>query len=339
MRVVSAVQSRRTIISMILVETYRALSRCARGQAHFFTGAAILLQFWSLHHLRRPRQVFPHCWFRTDLIEEINQEARLLDFPSNIKDWARQLGTSRGGHFIWFIGWANPHCAMIRGDQHPFLPLIGLNGVVPYAPSRILRQLGWTQDIPLVGNMMIYSFDYPIDTDGSRFLATQEAWGDCHIFDSPETTMDGVSSSTSHDYEAWLDSTLAGRTMSRAITLMGQEPPGPVGYIDYVAEASLRIQRMDEARLLDEQRMRDAHLLEEQRLIAEAEAQRALTVQQAMATAGQTSRVERAERLLEFIADSLTQTTEGHRGNFEESWGMHCRGAAEILMAIREHRS
>uniref|UniRef100_A0A5B7C1G8 Uncharacterized protein n=1 Tax=Davidia involucrata TaxID=16924 RepID=A0A5B7C1G8_DAVIN len=139
MSVVSAVQSGRTIVLMILAETYRALSKCVRGQSHFFTGTTMLLQLWGLHHLRRPRQVYPHCWFCTDLIEKINQKARLLDFPSNIKDWARQLSTSKGDHLIWYIGWANPHCAAIRGDQHPFLPLIGLNGVVPYTPSRVLR--------------------------------------------------------------------------------------------------------------------------------------------------------------------------------------------------------
>uniref|UniRef100_A0A5B6YTR8 DUF7745 domain-containing protein n=1 Tax=Davidia involucrata TaxID=16924 RepID=A0A5B6YTR8_DAVIN len=138
-KVVRTVQRWRTIVPMVLAETYRALTRCSRGQSHFFMGAAMLLQFWGLHHLRSPRRVHPHCWFHTDLIVMINQDIRALAFPADLSDWTSQLSTAIGEQLIWFIGWANPHCAAIRGDQHPFLPLIGLNGVVPYAPSQVLR--------------------------------------------------------------------------------------------------------------------------------------------------------------------------------------------------------
>uniref|UniRef100_A0A5B6YUQ2 DUF7745 domain-containing protein n=1 Tax=Davidia involucrata TaxID=16924 RepID=A0A5B6YUQ2_DAVIN len=288
MGIVLAVQRKRTIILMILAETYRALTRCSRGPSHFFTGVAMLLQFWGLHHLRSPHRMHPYYWFHTDLIEMINQDIRALAFPADLSDWTFQLSTATGEQLIWFIGWANPHCATIRGYQHPFLPLIGLNSVVPYAPSRVLRQLGRSQGIPFVGNMGVYSFNYSMDIDRSHALAARETWRGHHIFDSPGTTMDGVIWSTSYNYDHWLESVLAGRTMTQAVTLMGQEPLGALGYVDYVTEASLRIQRIEEAHLRDEQRL----IAEIERLRAEVEAQRALTVQQAIATIAQESKTE-----------------------------------------------
>ena len=53
-----------------------------------------------------------------------------------------------------------PRRAIIRGNELYFIELIGLNGVQPYAPLRVLRQFGQIQMIPLRSHMSHYGYDF-----------------------------------------------------------------------------------------------------------------------------------------------------------------------------------
>ncbi|KAH0644539.1 hypothetical protein KY284_032423 [Solanum tuberosum] len=49
---------------------------------------------------------------------------------------------------------------MIRSEKTPYLILAGLMGTRPYAPSRVLRQLGGKQELPQTADMTRFVTDH-----------------------------------------------------------------------------------------------------------------------------------------------------------------------------------
>ncbi|KAH0716722.1 hypothetical protein KY290_012990 [Solanum tuberosum] len=60
----------------------------------------------------------------------------------------------------WKYYWSKPRRVIIRGNELYFIELIGLNGMQPYAPLRVLRQFGQIQMIPLRSHMGQYGYDF-----------------------------------------------------------------------------------------------------------------------------------------------------------------------------------
>ncbi|KAH0773166.1 hypothetical protein KY290_010303 [Solanum tuberosum] len=49
---------------------------------------------------------------------------------------------------------------VIRAEKTPYLIFAGLRGTRPYAPGRVLRQLGGKQEIPQIANMKKFATDH-----------------------------------------------------------------------------------------------------------------------------------------------------------------------------------
>ncbi|KAH0732924.1 hypothetical protein KY290_003771 [Solanum tuberosum] len=107
-------EPRKTLVPMIWAEIMRSLSACVDGQM-FFEGCNILLQLWAIEHF----------YLRSDVVDIF------LELES--------------GRIQWKLHWLSTPHAIVRGDDRYFIELIGLKGVQPYAPLRVLRQFGRTQ--------------------------------------------------------------------------------------------------------------------------------------------------------------------------------------------------
>ncbi|KAH0636511.1 hypothetical protein KY289_036426 [Solanum tuberosum] len=70
--------------------------------------------------------------------------------------------------------WLSTLHAIVRGDEHYFIELIGLKGGKPYAPLRILHQFGRTQVIPLRSNMDQFKYDF--ESDNPRVHKILRRW-------------------------------------------------------------------------------------------------------------------------------------------------------------------
>ncbi|KAH0655573.1 hypothetical protein KY285_030455 [Solanum tuberosum] len=125
-------EPRKTLVPMILAEIMRSLSACVDGRM-FFEGCNLLLQLWAIEHF----------YLRSDAVDNF------LELESY--------------RIQWKLHWLSTPLAIVRGDDRYFIELIGLKGVQPYTPLRVLRQFGRTQVIPLRSDMEHCKYEFGLD--------------------------------------------------------------------------------------------------------------------------------------------------------------------------------
>ena len=150
----------KTLVPMILAEILRALTACTKGK-RYFEGCNFLLQLWAVEHFYQRAN-------KVDIVRGtmgnkiINHPLRMKHFisPVGTEDWFTYLKERSAVEIQWKYYWLKPRRAIIRGNELYFIELIGLNGVQPYAPLRVLRQFGQIQIIPLRSHMSHYGYDF-----------------------------------------------------------------------------------------------------------------------------------------------------------------------------------
>ncbi|KAK4713553.1 hypothetical protein R3W88_019460 [Solanum pinnatisectum] len=130
-------EPKKTIVPMILAEIIRSLSACVNGRI-FFEGCNLLLQLWAIEHF----------YLRSDAVDIF------LGYGNKIDNHTRRMVAFTAP--IGFVNWQ-------IGDDRYFIELIGLKGVQPYAPLRVLRQFGRTQVVPLQSDMEKFKYEFGVD--------------------------------------------------------------------------------------------------------------------------------------------------------------------------------
>ncbi|KAK4733721.1 hypothetical protein R3W88_007982 [Solanum pinnatisectum] len=121
-----------TIVPMKLAEIIRALTRCTKGK-RYFDGCNFLLQLWPVEHFYQ----------RANMVDIIRGSMgnKITNHTSRMKYFVSPVGTED-----WFVYMREP--------------LLGLNGVQPYTPLRVLQQFGQIQMIPLRSHISHYGYDF-----------------------------------------------------------------------------------------------------------------------------------------------------------------------------------
>ncbi|KAH0655574.1 hypothetical protein KY285_030456 [Solanum tuberosum] len=155
-------EPRKTLVPMILAEIMRSLSACVDGRM-FFEGCNLLLQLWAIEHF----------YLRSDAVDNFlgygnkinNHLRRMIAFtaPVGFIDWQIFLIELESYRIQWKLHWLSTPLAIVRGDDRYFIELIGLKGVQPYTPLRVLRQFGRTQVIPLRSDMEHCKYEFGLD--------------------------------------------------------------------------------------------------------------------------------------------------------------------------------
>ncbi|KAH0633191.1 hypothetical protein KY284_035977 [Solanum tuberosum] len=155
-------EPRKTLVPMILAEIMRSLSACVDGRM-FFEGCNLLLQLWAIEHF----------YIRSDVVDIFmgygnkinNHPRRMVAFtaPVGFVDWQIFLTELESYRIQWKLHWLSTPHAIVRGNDRYFIELIGLKGVQPYTPLRVLRQFGRTQVIPLRSNMEHCKYEFGLD--------------------------------------------------------------------------------------------------------------------------------------------------------------------------------
>ncbi|XP_060206256.1 uncharacterized protein LOC132633839 [Lycium barbarum] len=127
-----------TLIPMILGDIFRALTKCKEG-AIYFEGCNILLQIWFLEHFYRHHFApkFNADW--VNYMTEHEERVEKCDLPIGIKACEEKLSKLTADKIIWNYHWFPAHEVICMSSHHPFLVLIGLRGVQPYAPLRVMQ--------------------------------------------------------------------------------------------------------------------------------------------------------------------------------------------------------
>ncbi|XP_075106970.1 uncharacterized protein LOC142179964 [Nicotiana tabacum] len=136
-----------TLIPMILAEIYRALTVCRAG-IKFFEGCNLLLQMWLVEHLcHRPRYM-NYGLTGLDCIEEYGNRINSHELPEGTEAWFAYLGFLTANQIEWTFSWLTVNEVIYMSAGVCFLLLMGLRSIQPYAPHRVLRQLGRYQTVP-----------------------------------------------------------------------------------------------------------------------------------------------------------------------------------------------
>ena len=145
---------------MILDEILKGLTACTKGK-RYFEGCNFLLQLWAVEHFyQRANKV--EIFRGTMENKIINHHLRMKYFisPVGTEDWFTYLKERSSVEIQWKYYLLKPQRAIIRRNELYIIELIGLNGVQPYAPLRVLRQFGQIQMIPLRSHMSHYGYDF-----------------------------------------------------------------------------------------------------------------------------------------------------------------------------------
>ncbi|XP_060197612.1 uncharacterized protein LOC132626680 [Lycium barbarum] len=142
-----------TLVPMILAEILRALGKCKRGETNFFEGCNLLIQMWAMEHFYQCPNMADICFSESNKIGSFYERTKLFVSPVGINDWYEFLASRTGDQIRWKYPLLSRTTAYIRGRRLYYIELIGLKGLQPYAPVRVLRQFGIDQVIPLQANM------------------------------------------------------------------------------------------------------------------------------------------------------------------------------------------
>ncbi|KAK4731621.1 hypothetical protein R3W88_024609 [Solanum pinnatisectum] len=116
-----------SLVPMILAEVLRSMKACIRGH-DLFGGWNMLLQIWDYYMGARNR------------IE--SHEDRLRNWTgvtTKREEWHTFLNNLTGDAIQWKFSWIRG-LAFVRTRYFFFIKLIGLRGIQPYAPFRVMRQ-------------------------------------------------------------------------------------------------------------------------------------------------------------------------------------------------------
>ncbi|XP_070022829.1 uncharacterized protein [Nicotiana sylvestris] len=130
-----------TIVSLILAEIYRALTLFREG-GKFFEGYNMLLQLWMEEHICH-RPGYLNCGMTgLECIEKQEKRVEGYEFPDSTEAWHTHLRYLTANKIEWTFGWLSVDEVIYMSAEECFLLLMGLRSIQPYAPHRVLRQLG-----------------------------------------------------------------------------------------------------------------------------------------------------------------------------------------------------
>ncbi|XP_009600317.1 uncharacterized protein [Nicotiana tomentosiformis] len=148
-------QAKNTLAPMFVSDIYRALTSCKAG-VRFFEGCNLLLQIWMIEHLcHRPRYM-NYRSTRKNCIEEFGTRVTGFEMPEGVKDWISRLRFITADKIEWTLGWLPIDEIVYMPVTGPYFLLMGLRSIQPYAPYRVLRQLGRCQTVPRDEDLSTY---------------------------------------------------------------------------------------------------------------------------------------------------------------------------------------
>ncbi|KAK5833196.1 hypothetical protein PVK06_017011 [Gossypium arboreum] len=151
-----------TPVPAILVETFRSLSACRRAGEGRFIGRAQLLLVWFHSHFWKLDKVPCRVFFEgySPLKEALDMprrddisEERKIDILQNLRE----------EDVMWKPPWLVPSEVRYRCGNFDWVPLLGIWGVVGYAPLLVLRQYRARQFIPVTQGLAQSDFSYKRD--------------------------------------------------------------------------------------------------------------------------------------------------------------------------------
>ncbi|KAL1091251.1 hypothetical protein V6Z11_D07G144200 [Gossypium hirsutum] len=168
-----------TPVPAILAETFRSLNACRQAGEERFIGCAQLLIAWFHSHLWKvdkvSYQVFSEHY---SPLKEIVAMPRRNDISE--ENWIAILQNLPEDDVEWRAPWLIPDGILYRYGSFDWILLLGIWGVVGYAPLLVLRQYNSRQFVPATHGLAQCEFSYRGDNYKKKVKEISQAWNQVH---------------------------------------------------------------------------------------------------------------------------------------------------------------
>ena len=154
-------------------------------------------------------------------------------FPKGIEAWKQHLNNLTADNIVWNYHWFPSAEVIYMSTFRSFIVLMGLRGVQPYMPLRVMRQLGRRQFIPPNEDMreFMYEFHPKIPLRQSEIF---KIWGGCILSSPHDMVKDRTRGEVDQAYLDWVHDQPLPKVM----------PEGSIkGPIDREAEIEVKIKQ------------------------------------------------------------------------------------------------
>ncbi|XP_070022661.1 uncharacterized protein [Nicotiana sylvestris] len=190
-----------TVVPLILSEIYRALTIYWEG-GKFFQGCNLLLQLWVQEHLCHRVGYMNYGLTGLSCIEEFESRVAGIEFPEETEAWLAHLRSLTDNKLEWAFGWLPATEAVYMSAEMCYLLLMGIWSIQPYAPHRVLRQLGRFQTIPNDENLSKHVIELgPKATFPEGKI--HQVWNECRFLEPKTMVRDLARSEVDPKYIVW----------------------------------------------------------------------------------------------------------------------------------------
>nr|XP_016439649.1 PREDICTED: uncharacterized protein LOC107765503 [Nicotiana tabacum] len=192
-----------TVVPLILSEIYRALTIC-RGGGKFFQGCNLLLQLWMQEHLCHRVGYMNYGMTGLSCIEEFESRVVGIEFPEGTEAWLAHLSSLTADKIEWAFGWLPVTEAVYMSAEVCYLFLMGIRSIQPYAPHRVLRQLGRFQTVPHDEDLSKHVIEL-----GPKAVFPEgrirHVWNECRFLEPKTMVRDLARGEVDPKYIVWFD--------------------------------------------------------------------------------------------------------------------------------------
>jgi len=175
----------------IVAETLRALNYSRYRKESRLKTCLQLLQVWGISHLK----YFNCKYWHQDYLE---QASKVRWEKKTKKEWIEMLKELTGEKVVWKPIWMPRAKIRFQTARDPWMPLMGLWGVISYLPLLARRQYGSEQFIPVTNGLNIVELDYQEVDDIKKWLDYFAIWKKKNVVGWGEP-----SEAATLEYEIW----------------------------------------------------------------------------------------------------------------------------------------
>ncbi|XP_019250963.1 PREDICTED: uncharacterized protein LOC109229869 [Nicotiana attenuata] len=192
-----------TLAPLVLADIYRALTLCKVG-AQFFEGCNILLQMWLIEHLRHHPRFMSYGSSPNNFITSYEERVKDYNVPEGFEAWVSHLKALKESQIEWSIGWLPKTEAIYMTAAKGYLRLMGVKSIQPYAPQRVLRQLGRYQIVPEDEDLSTQVIELHPEAALPEALVQQD-WNACRYLKNGTQVPDIAKGEIDSGYAIWFE--------------------------------------------------------------------------------------------------------------------------------------
>lgn len=158
-----------------------------------------------IEHLRCHPKFIRYASYGNNFIKKYEERVEDYKLPKGFEAWVSYLRKLRANQIYWTIGWLPITEIIYMTASKGYLMMMGARSIQPYAPQRVLRQLGIYQVIPEEADLSSQVIELHLEAAIPEALV-QRDWNCCRYLKSNTQVLDPAKGEVDPNYAAWFES-------------------------------------------------------------------------------------------------------------------------------------